>query len=108
MEFDGKLLSELSEQFGDSFYILDIGKFIYNYKRLKSAFSSFYGNSYIAYSYKTNYIPILCRKAAELGAYAEVVSEMEYELAKRVGTEAKKIILNGPVKSRRAVEELLI
>lgn len=108
MKLDKEILSALADKFGDAFYILDIEKLILNFRELKGAFSRYYPNFDIAYSYKTNYTPAICREIERLGGYAEVVSEMEYELAKRIGVAPGRIILNGPVKSRAAVCELLL
>jgi diaminopimelate decarboxylase len=44
----------------------------------------------------------------EHGGYAEVVSDMEMEIAVRVGVKPEKIIWNGPVKNNAKVEELLV
>jgi len=75
---------------------------------LKNAFTSIYPNFNIAYSYKTNYTPKLCKIVNELGGYAEVVSEMELELALRCGVDPGKIIWNGPIKNSVKMEEFLI
>ena len=75
---------------------------------LKSEFSKIYPNFNIAYSYKTNYTPKLCRIVNELGGFAEVVSDMEMEIALRIGVDPKKIIWNGPFKNAEKVEHLLI
>lgn len=107
MIFDFEILQRISYQFGDSYYLLNKDIFIKNYMDIEAAFRSFYKNSYIAYSYKTNYIPILCKTVNELGGYAEVVSSMEYELAKKIGVSTKKIILNGPYKKYEAVTDIL-
>lgn len=105
---DKELLKQLNSAYGDAFYILDSQQFRTNFSELKNAFTSIYGNFNIAYSYKTNYTPKLCKIINELGGYAEVVSDMEMEIALRVGVEAKKIIWNGPYKNYRKVEELLL
>jgi diaminopimelate decarboxylase len=44
----------------------------------------------------------------ELGGFAEVVSDMEMEIALRVGVEANNIIWNGPFKNANKVEQLLV
>lgn len=54
-------LKKLKKEYGDAFYILDSEQFRANFIELKSAFSSIYPNFNIAYSYKTNYTPKLCR-----------------------------------------------
>ena len=101
-------LSELMSRFGDAFYTLESGQFRRNYHELKAEFTRIYPSFNIAYSYKTNYIPKLCRIVNELGGLAEVVSDMEMEIAIRIGVEPKNIIWNGPVKNAEKAEQLLL
>lgn len=98
----------IAEQIGDAFYMLDSEQFKQNYIELKSEFASIYPHFNIAYSYKTNYTPKLCKIVDELGGFAEVVSDMEMEIALRVGVEPKNIIWNGPFKNAKKVEQLLV
>ena len=79
-------------------YIFEEDNFIQNYKKLEDTFRKYYAQYNIAYSFKTNYTPYVCRLVKELGGYAEVVSKMEYDLAKSLGYEDNKIIFNGPCK----------
>lgn len=72
--------------------------FVANYKVFEKTFKDIYSNYQISYSYKTNYAPYICKLVKELGGYAEVVSEMEYNLAKNIGYQDEKIIFNGPCK----------
>ena len=62
----------------------------------------------IAYSYKTNYTPKLVKIVDRLGGYAEVVSEMELEIATKAGVKPEKIIWNGPLKKASKVKDLLL
>ena len=101
-------IKQLSEKVGDAFYMLDGKQFNDNFIELKSEFSKIYPDFNIAYSYKTNYTPKLCRIVNELGGFAEVVSDMEMEIALRIGVEPKKIIWNGPYKNAKKVEQLLV
>ena len=101
-------MQQLCENVGDAFYILDSSQFRQNYKELKQEFSNLYPHFNIAYSYKTNYTPKLCKIVNELGGFAEVVSDMEMEIALRIGVEPKNIIWNGPFKNIHKVEQLLI
>ncbi len=101
-------MQQLCDTVGDAFYILDSNQFIQNYKELKREFTSIYPNFNIAYSYKTNYTPKLCKIVNELGGFAEVVSDMEMEIALRIGVEPKNIIWNGPFKNAKKVEQLLV
>lgn len=108
MDIGYNFLEEISRRIGDAWYILDLEKFDRNYDDLLNAFKNIYPQTQIAYSYKTNYIPVLCRKTNEKGGYAEVVSEMEYDLAIKVGVQPSKIIVNGPYKPKDALEKFLI
>ena len=101
-------MKQLTEQIGDAFYMLESKQFKQNYLELKSEFVKIYPNFNIAYSYKTNYTPKLCRIVNELGGFAEVVSDMEMEIALRIGVEPKNIIWNGPFKNAKKVEQLLV
>ena len=103
-----KIICELKKEYGDAFYLLDSMQFRNNYDELKQTFSSIYSNFNIAYSYKTNYIPKLCKIVNEKGGYAEVVSEMEMELALRIGVKPENIIWNGPVKNKKELERFLV
>lgn len=102
-----EVIANLRTKYGDAFYILDSKQFQKNFLELKDAFSSIYPNFNIAYSYKTNYIPKICKIVNELGGYAEVVSDMEMELALKCGVDPKKIIWNGPIKNPVKLKEFL-
>ncbi|HEV8620730.1 MAG TPA: alanine racemase, partial [Nitrospiraceae bacterium] len=104
MELSRVILNVLEREYGDSFYIVDLDAFMANYHRFLRAFRSLYPNTNIAYSYKTNYTPRLCQMVKEWGGYAEVVSRMEYDLARRLGVKPERIIFNGPYKSRDDME----
>ena len=91
-----KLLSELDQKFGSPFYIMDPERYKSNINEFLNAFKQRYEKVIAGYSFKTNYVPALCQIAKTEGCYAEVVSEMEYELACKIGFE--KIIFNGPIK----------
>lgn len=108
MKLDYNTLNELVITLGDSFYILDIEKFSENYKKFKEAFCNFYPKTEIAYSYKTNYIPLICKTVNSEGGYAEVVSGMEYDLAMKIGVNPRKVIVNGPYKPIVDLERFLL
>lgn len=107
-ELNADLLNNLSERFGNAFYLLESENFEQNYLELSRAFKKYYPKFNIAYSYKTNYAPKLVQIVDKLGGYSEVVSEMEMEIALRSGVSPKRIIWNGPVKNSAKVKELLI
>ena len=101
-------IKEISEKVGNSYYILDSNQFKQNFLELKSEFAEIYPDFNIAYSYKTNYIPKLCKVVDECGGLAEVVSDMEMEIALRIGVKPENIIWNGPFKNYEKAEELLL
>lgn len=108
MKIDRALLRALAERYGPSFYLLDTERFQRNFQELTGAFRAYYPETVIAYSYKTNYIPRLCGLVNELGGFAEVVSHMEYEIAKRLGVPADRTVFNGPWKDPAAMEEIAL
>lgn len=108
MELTAGIIRDLRAEYGEAFYLLDSDQFVSNFKELKSAFKEYYPNFNIAYSYKTNYTPKLCRIVNELGGFSEVVSEMELEIALRVGVKYDRIIWNGPIKDPTILEDFLI
>lgn len=105
---DKQIIKKLQAEYGEAFYLLDSAQFRKNYAELKAAFNGIYPNWNIAYSYKTNYTPKLCKIVNELGGYAEVVSEMELEIAKRVGCKMDRVIWNGPIKNVPIMEQFLL
>lgn len=107
MIINKSVIKDLGNEYGDAFYLLDSEQFKKNYLELKNAFSEIYSNFNIAYSYKTNYTPKLCKIVNELGGYAEVVSEMEAELAIKCGVKPENIIWNGPIKNPEKLKEYL-
>lgn len=93
VELNYYTMKQLEKKYGSSFYILNMKKLRDNYQKIYHAFKSKYKNFVIGYSYKTNYLPILCKELSVLGAHAEVVSRLEYDLAIKIGVEPEKIIL---------------
>jgi diaminopimelate decarboxylase len=108
MSLNNKVLENMSESFGDAFYLLDSSKFSNNFEEFLSEFTTIYPKTNIGYSYKTNYTPKLCKLVNEKGGYAEVVSEMEYDLAIKIGVNPKMIIVNGPYKTKKALEKFVL
>lgn len=105
---DKQIIKQLQAEYGEAFYLLDSAQFRKNFLELKTVFNDIYPNWNIAYSYKTNYTPKLCKIVNELGGYAEVVSEMELEIAKRVGCKMDRVIWNGPIKNVPIMEQFLL
>ena len=107
MNYTKETIEALAGTFGSPFYLFDEKGFTENYHRLEGAMRALYPEYRIAYSYKTNYAPYVCRIAKNLGALAEVVSGMEYQLAKQLGYSDDEILFNGPDKGAEGVQAFL-
>lgn len=94
------------KEYGSPLYVFHAEEFKTNYVELLNTMHNVYPKYNIAYSYKTNYTPKIISLVKELGGLAEVVSEMEYTLAKKIGYSNEKIIYNGPVKGNRLFEHI--
>lgn len=94
----------IAGKFGTPLYVFDEKEFLENYNDLLNTFRRVYPKYNISYSYKTNYTPYICSLIKEQGGYAEVVSDMEYDLARKLGYENNQIVYNGPAKGP-ALEE---
>lgn len=99
-------VSELIEKYGSPLYVFHEKAFRDNYNNLLNTIRSYYPKYNIAYSYKTNYTPRICEIVKELGGLAEVVSDMEFNLARKVGYDYEHIVYNGPVKGPGLFEQL--
>lgn len=78
-------------------YIANVDVFSKNVKDLTNAYKKHYDNVRFGYSYKTNYYVPFLEEIRNLGEYAEVVSDKEYELAKSIGHNDGSIIYNGVI-----------
>lgn len=82
------------------YYMFYANDFINNYYDLENSMRDIYDNYQVAYSFKTNYTPAVCNLVKKLGGYAEVVSDMEYQLALKIGFRPEHIVYNGPGKGK--------
>lgn len=108
MEIGVDTLKKTIDIIGDTFYLLDTKQFKKNYIELINAFRNVYPKTNLCYSYKTNYIPRLCSIVREMGGLAETVSDMEIDIAKKIGVPSGNIVFNGPYKNQQAMEKLLL
>lgn len=99
-------INRLTNEFGSPLYVFDEKAFIDNYKHFDCCFKNMYERYHVSYSYKTNYAPYICKIVKKLGGYAEVVSDMELEIARSVGYDDTHIVYNGPCKGPLAMEHI--
>lgn len=107
MIYDKKIIDKLVNTFGSPLYVFDKAAFVQNYNSFYNTMRCEYDKYELSYSYKTNYAPYICKTVKDLGGYAEVVSDMEYYIAKKVGYNDSQIIYNGPIKGVMGNEMLL-
>lgn len=90
------------------FYRIREKKLQYDIELLRNALREHWGNFVMGYSVKTNSLPWLLSYLKEQGFYAEVVSDTEYDLVRRLGFPDDRIIYNGPIKERTVFENVLL
>lgn len=106
---DGVPVAELTEQYGSPLFVYSEKTIRTKVRAARRAFEGRYPNVQFAWSYKTCYLKGVCAVFHDEGSIAEVVSEFEYEKARKLGIPGRDILVNGPCKSetllRRAVDE---
>ncbi len=106
---DSVSVAKLVKKYGSPLYVISESSLRRRYRMLMQAFGPRYPRVQLAYSYKTNYLDAVTMTLHSEGAWAEVVSGTEYEMARRNGIPGNQIVFNGPDKSRqdltRAVED---
>ena len=96
------------EKLHTPYFVIDEEILRQYYKMLTDSLGANWNNYLIGYSFKTNSLPWLIAFVKEQGAYAEVVSEDEYLLARHLGYSAGQIIYNGPYKQENSFREVLL
>jgi len=101
---DNVPISQLIEQHGSPLFVVSEKKLRDNMRRIKRVFGARYPDVLFGWSYKTNYLGAVCNVLHQEGAWAEVVSQFEYEKAIGLGVPGNHIIFNGPYKSRQSLQ----
>lgn len=95
----GEDVRAMIAEFGSPLFVASEAGLRAEFRAFRNAFTASGIETRVAYSYKTNYVPAICRVFQDEGALAEVVSGMEYSLARALGTEGSDIVFNGPHKT---------
>jgi len=106
-EIDEVSIDGLCEAHGSPLFVFSERTIRKTIRDANSAFKTRYPNVRFAWSYKTNYLDAICAIFHQEGSLAEVVSEMEYERACRLGVAGEDIIFNGPNKSKTALRKAI-
>lgn len=96
------------EQLKTPYFVIDKEILDRYMNMLRNSMESAWGNYRIGYSFKTNSLPWLVGYVKDNGAFAEVVSDDEYRLAKYLGFSDSEIIYNGPYKEKESFEAVLL
>jgi diaminopimelate decarboxylase len=96
-------IEDITSQYGSPVFVFSESKIRRTYRTLRDSFTSRYPNVIFAWSYKTNYLGAITAIYHQEGSIAEVVSEMEYDMAKKQGMTGTQIIYNGPHKSEKSL-----
>ncbi len=105
---DGVPIEELVEKFGSPLFVFSERRLREKFRNFKRAFETRYPNVEFTWSYRTNYLKAICAILHQEGETAEVVSEFEYEKARRLGIPGDRIIFNGPYKPLPALERAIL
>ena len=104
---DGVSVEALIERFGTPLFVFSEHRLRQRAREAKRAFELRYPKVQFSWSYKTNYLDAVCRIFHQEGAWAEVVSEMEYDMARRLGVPPEQILFNGPYKPEESLRKAL-
>ena len=104
-DIDGVSVDELVREYGSPLFVFSEKTVKEQYQRTHRAFEERYPDFTFAWSYKTNYLRGICSLFHEYGSIAEVVSEFEYDKARKLGIDGEDIIFNGPYKPFSALEK---
>lgn len=91
----------MNQDFITPYYHIEESKLLKEVSLLRDSLEKNWGNHFVmGYSVKTNSLPWLLTFLKKQGFYAEIVSETEYELVKRLGFPLQNMIYNGPIKGK--------
>ncbi len=101
---DGHGVDELLDRFGSPLFVFSERTLRRTIREARRAFTLRYPKVRFAWSYKTNHLDAITSIFHQEGAWAEVVSEYEYEMARRLGIPGREILFNGPYKPTEALQ----
>lgn len=104
---DGVAVERLVDAYGSPLFVFSERTLVSRYRELRDAFALRFPRLRLAWSYKTNYLGAICRVLHREGAWAEVVSGLEYDKAVGLGVPAERIHFNGPFKPEPVLERAL-
>jgi len=104
---EGVSIADLTARYGSPLIVYSERVIREKHQEMMKAFLTRYPKTQHAWSYKTNYLKAVCKTFHILGSWAEVVSTMEYDMARKLGMEPSKIIFNGPFKPYEGLKQAI-
>jgi len=96
-------IDSLVEKYGSPLFVVSGDILKNNVRTFKKIFTNKYPYTEIAYAYKANYVSEILKVIHKEGAWAEVASGFEYEIAKKAGVKGSSIVYNGPGKKKESL-----
>lgn len=106
-DIDSETADFLNQTYGSPLYIIDEPSVRRRLQAFHAAVSAQYPHSIVALSYKTNLLFRLLKTLHRDGAWAEVVSGEELEVARLLGVDDSQIIFNGPMKTDDELRDVI-
>ena len=103
-EIDGVPVQRLLAEYGSPLFVYSERTLRQKAQAMRRAFTANYPRVRLLWSYKTNYLDAICGVLHQEGWDAEVVSELEYAMARRLGIPGSRIVCNGAHKPRSWLE----
>ncbi len=97
---EGQPVAELVARYGSPLFVFSEARLRSRARAFRQAFASRYPRTRFGWSYKTNYLDGICAILHQEGWDAEVVSDLEYAMARRLGLSGARIVCNGAHKPR--------
>lgn len=101
---DDSPVADLLRDYGSPLFVFSETTLRRQLRHMRDAFTSRYKKMSFAWSFKTNRLDAICKIIKDEGWAAEVVSDFEYEKARKLGYEGPEIVYNGPYKSRASLK----
>jgi diaminopimelate decarboxylase len=107
LTLDGERLDELVRRHGSPLFVADMTRLESNASAFLRAPPGARGGVEPYYSYKTNPVPAVLQRLHAAGVGAEVISEYEFWLARRLGVPGDRIVLNGPARTPQVLRSAI-
>lgn len=103
----GERAAALCAEFGSPLFVFDEGRLRARVRAIRAALREVHPDARLCCSYKTNPLGAICAIQHQEGSLAEVVSGVEYEMARRLQVPGPRTVFNGPHKRRDELAQAL-